>query len=99
MIITEDDSLDWTTSCSVSMFGLMAILVAYCSYCAVFTRDLGVATLVREMKTHLTHFNYDCLIVGFNHAKCHDHHTNADSKPCQAKRITMELSIWQFNRI
>lgn len=101
VIITEDDSLEWTLSSSVSMFGLMSILVAYCSYCAVFTRDLLVAILVREMKTHRIYSYYDCrtLFTGFNHAKCHDHHTNDDSLPSQPKRINMELYIWKFNCI
>ncbi|XP_055309136.1 uncharacterized protein LOC129573021 isoform X1 [Sitodiplosis mosellana] len=46
----ESDSLAWTTSCSVVIFGLMAVIVAYCSYCAVFIRDLGVAVLVLTMQ-------------------------------------------------
>lgn len=47
-VFTGGDSLSWTTSASVMMFGLMAILVAYCSYCAICIKDLGVAVPVGE---------------------------------------------------
>lgn len=53
MLFTGGDSLPWTTSASVMMFGLMAILAAYCSYCAIFTKDLAVAVFVLTMQNFM----------------------------------------------
>lgn len=55
VLFTGGNSLAWTTSASVMMFGLMSILTSYCSHCAICTKDLSVTVLVISMQ--------NCMII------------------------------------